>query len=77
MLQKAVAEVYGVEARPMGIGGSTVAAPFRRAGYPAVAWSRIGMTAHQVNEHCLLGNQVGDAQVMAHLFMQDLPPTGK
>jgi len=73
MLQRAVREVYGVDGRPMGIGGSTVAALFRRAGYPAVVWSRTELTAHQANESCLVSNMAGDAKVFAHLFLQDLP----
>jgi succinyl-diaminopimelate desuccinylase len=73
MLKKAVKDVYGVEARPMGIGGSTVAAPFRAAGYPAVVWSKVNSTAHQANESCEVPNMVGDAKVYAHLFTQQLP----
>jgi len=73
MLREAVRQVYGVEGRPMGIGGSTVAAFFRQAGYPAVVWSRTEMSAHQVNEYCLVSNMVGDAKVFAHLFLQREP----
>ena len=70
-LQKAIREVYGVSARPVGIGGGTVAAVFRQAGYPAAVWCRIGHTAHQANENCLIDNMIGNAKVYAHLFMQD------
>jgi succinyl-diaminopimelate desuccinylase len=70
-LQKAIREVYGVSARPVGIGGGTVAAAFRQAGYPAAVWCRIGHTAHQANENCLIDNMIGNAKVYAHLFMQD------
>ena len=38
-LVAAVQEIYGVEARPTGIGGGTVAALLRQAGLPAVVWS--------------------------------------
>ena len=72
MLKRAVKEVYDVEARPMGIGGGTVAAFFREAGYPAVVWSRTEYSAHQANEYCLIANMVGDAKVFAHLFFQEL-----
>lgn len=71
MLEKAVREVYEVEAEPMGFGGSTVAAYFRKAGYPAVVWSRFTATAHQSNECCLIPNMLGDSKVMAHLYMQN------
>jgi succinyl-diaminopimelate desuccinylase len=68
-LRRAVRRVYGVEARPMGIGGGTVAAYFRAAGIPAAVWSRLDDTAHMPDEYCRLTNLVGDAQVMALLFL--------
>jgi succinyl-diaminopimelate desuccinylase len=70
LLQKAVGEVYGVEAKPMGIGGGTVAAFFREAGMPAAVWSRMDDQAHQPDEYCLISNMVGDARVMARLFLE-------
>jgi len=73
MLKRAIREVYGVEGRPMGIGGSTVAAFFRQAGYPVAVWSKTEGSAHQVNESCPIANMVGDAKVFAHLFLQQAP----
>ncbi len=69
MLKSAVRDVYAVEGRPMGIGGSTVAALFREKGYPAVVWSRTEGTAHQANESCSIANMVGNAKVFAHVFL--------
>jgi succinyl-diaminopimelate desuccinylase len=69
-LAAAVKDVYGIEARPMGIGGGTVAAFFRRAGLPAVVWSKIEDTCHQPNEYTTVENMVGDTKVFANLFMQ-------
>ena len=69
-LQKGIREVYGVEAKPMGIGGGTVAAFFRKAGLPAAVWSRMDDLAHQPDEYSLIANMVGDAKVMAHLFLE-------
>jgi succinyl-diaminopimelate desuccinylase len=69
-LSTAIKDVHGVDARPMGIGGGTVAAFFRRAGIPAVVWSRIDELAHQPNEYTHIDNMAGDAKVFAHLFMQ-------
>lgn len=66
---KAVRQVYGREARPQGIGGGTVAAFFRQAGLPAVVWMTVSHTAHQPNEFCLLSNLLGDARVLAHVFL--------
>jgi succinyl-diaminopimelate desuccinylase len=70
-LKKAIKDVYNKEARPMGIGGGTVAALFRRAGFAAACWSRLDETAHMPNEYCLIDNMVGDAKVYAHVFLQD------
>jgi len=69
-LKEAVKNVYGVEAKPMGIGGGTVAAVFRKHDYPAAVWSRYCHMAHQPNEYCLISNMVGNAKVYAHLFLQ-------
>ncbi|HPQ44844.1 MAG TPA: M20 family metallo-hydrolase [Syntrophales bacterium] len=69
VLKKAIQEVYGVDAQPAGIGGGTVAAPLRAEGYSAAVWSRVGRTAHQPNEYCIISNLVGDAKVFAHLFL--------
>ena len=69
-LQKAVRAVYRLQARPEGIGAGTVAAYFRREGYPAAVWCRIGQTAHQPNENCLIASMMGNAKVYAHLFLQ-------
>jgi succinyl-diaminopimelate desuccinylase len=70
-LQAAVREVYRVEAAAMGIGGGTVAALFRRAGFEAACWSKIDETAHQPNEYCHIDNMIGDAKVFAHIFLQE------
>ncbi len=70
-LEKAVKKVYGKDGKAMGIGGGTVAALFRRAGFEAACWSRIDETAHQPNEYCIIDNMVGDAKVFAHIFLQE------
>ena len=70
-LRKAVRAVYHKDAKPMGIGGGTVAAVFRRAGIPAACWSKLDETAHQPNEYCIIDNMVGDAKVFGHVFLQD------
>ena len=53
-LEKAIKHVYKVDAKPMGIGGGTVAAIFRRAGYHAAVWSTLDDLAHQPNEYLSL-----------------------
>ncbi|MFA9453146.1 MAG: M20 family metallo-hydrolase [Candidatus Aminicenantaceae bacterium] len=69
-LQLAIKDTYGVEGKPVGIGGGTVAAYFRRAGFEAACWSRNEETAHQPNEYCVIDNMVDDAKVFAHIFLQ-------
>jgi succinyl-diaminopimelate desuccinylase len=70
-LVRAVRDVLGVTGRPMGIGGGTVAAHFRRAGFEAACWSKSDETAHQPNEYCIIDNMVADARVFAHVLSQD------
>jgi succinyl-diaminopimelate desuccinylase len=68
-LARAIRAVYGREARPQGIGGGTVAAFFRQRGLPAAVWMTVSETAHQPNEFCSLKALVGDAKVLAHVFL--------
>jgi succinyl-diaminopimelate desuccinylase len=68
-LKRAVAEVYGVKARTMGIGGGTVGAFLRHRGIATVVWSRLEGKAHQPDESCLMSNLLGDSLVMASLMM--------
>ncbi len=70
-LTKAIKTVYNKEAKPMGIGGGTVAAFFRREGFNAAVWAKMDETAHQPNEYCIIDNMVGDAKVYAHIFLQE------
>jgi succinyl-diaminopimelate desuccinylase len=70
-LVAAISRVYGREARPQGIGGGTVAAFFRQQQLPAAVWMTVSHTAHQPNEFCLLSNMVGDARVLAHVFLAE------
>jgi succinyl-diaminopimelate desuccinylase len=71
-LKDAIKEVYNKEAKPMGIGGGTVAAYFRRAGFAAACWSKIDETAHQPNEYCHIDNMMADAKVYAHIFIKKM-----
>ncbi len=62
-LKRAILEVYGVKALLKGIGGGTVAAHFRKRGFPVGVWGKVQGTAHQPNEYCLIDNMVQDAKV--------------
>ena len=69
-LLKAIQRVYGVQAKPMGIGGGTVAAHIRRAGAPAAVWARMDETMHGPNEYAIIPNLLGDAKVLVHVMLQ-------
>lgn len=71
-LEAAVNDVYGTRARPVGIGGGTVAALLREHGLPAAVWSCIENTCHQPNERSSVSAALRDAQVFAHILMS--PP---
>jgi succinyl-diaminopimelate desuccinylase len=71
LLEPAIRNVYGVQARTMGIGGQTVAAFFRSEGLPAAVWMTTTETGHQVNETCSVTHMVGDARVFAQVFLSE------
>ncbi|MBI4999964.1 MAG: M20 family metallo-hydrolase [Euryarchaeota archaeon] len=68
-LMRSIKEVSGVTPIPIGIGGGTCAAFFRKAGLPAIVWSTSDETAHEPNEYVHVKNLVSDAKVYAHLFL--------
>ena len=68
-LAQAVQEVYGVQARPVGIGGQTVAAFFRKRGLPAAVWQKTQDMAHAPNERILVDDLVGSAKVFARMMI--------
>lgn len=70
-LKKAIKAVKGLDAKPMGIGGGTVAAFFRKAGLPAAVWSTELDTPHQPDEYCLISNILADAKVFASIFLEE------
>jgi succinyl-diaminopimelate desuccinylase len=70
MLARAIEAVYGLKARPVGVGGGTVSAFFRNEGIHCAVWSKIDETLHQPNEYALLENILGDAKVMALLMLE-------
>jgi succinyl-diaminopimelate desuccinylase len=72
LLRKAIKNIYNVSAKPKGIGGGTVAAFFRRKGFPAVVWAKFAETAHMPNEYCVIDNMVNDAKVYAYLFGMEI-----
>jgi succinyl-diaminopimelate desuccinylase len=67
-LTAAVGAVYGVLARPIGVGGGTVGAYLRRRGIDCAVWSKMDESMHQPNEYVILDNILGGAKVMALLM---------
>lgn len=61
--------VYKNKPRAQGIGGGTVGAYLRNAGYPTVVFSKLDDMAHQPNEYSSIKNTLGDAKVFAHIAM--------
>jgi len=72
-LEAATKDVLGVSARPMGIGGGTVAAYLRREGIPAAVWASMDETMHAPNEYVKISNVLGDAKVLAHVCLMRRP----
>jgi succinyl-diaminopimelate desuccinylase len=70
-LSSAINEVYRVKARPVGIGGGTMAACLRNIGIDCVVWTKTDVSLHQPNEYALIDNILGDAKVMALLALTD------
>ena len=69
LVSAALRAVRKVEPVPMGIGGGTVAALFRKHGIAAVVWSTMDDLAHQPNEYCVIDNLVEDSKVFAHMYI--------
>jgi succinyl-diaminopimelate desuccinylase len=67
-LASAVQEIYGVQARPQGIGGQTVATFFRKRGLYAAVWEKILQMAHAPNERITIENLLGNTKVFAKLM---------
>jgi succinyl-diaminopimelate desuccinylase len=70
-LSGAIRKVKGVDASTMGIGGGTVAAFFRRAGFNAAVWSTCLDVAHQPNEYCRISDIIEDTKVFSTIFLDD------
>ncbi len=70
-LARAIEAVTGIQGKPMGIGGGTVAAFFREKGLPAAVWSTCPDTAHQPNEFCRISDIMTDAKVFVCLYQDE------
>ncbi|WP_041285993.1 M20 family metallo-hydrolase [Desulfomonile tiedjei] len=68
-LAQAVQEIYGVQPRPHGIGGQTVATFFRKRGLYAAVWEKILQMAHAPNERVSVENLIGNTKVFARMMV--------
>jgi len=69
LLTDAIQATYGIAGKAIGVGGGTVGAHLRSAGFPCVVWSRQDETMHAPNEYTKIDNLVGDAKVFARLML--------
>jgi len=69
LLQEALRKLRGKEAKVGGIGGFTVAFPFRKLGVPTVVWATLDGVAHQANEYAKIENLIEDAKIIAALML--------
>ena len=70
LTKTAVESVYKNKPRIMGVGGGTVGAYLRNAGFPAVVYSKLDEKMHQPNEYSSIKNTLGDAKVFALVAMR-------
>ena len=70
-LESAISDIRRVKPKVMGIGGGTVAAFFRKAGFNAAVWATQDETLHEPNEYVRIQNIIDDAKVFAHTALQD------
>ncbi len=66
-LRISLKKLRGINAKPVGIGGGTVALYFRRKGIPTAVWSTLEEMAHQPNEYCKIQNLIDDTKVFVHV----------
>lgn len=66
-LKAGLKELRGIDAKPTGIGGGTVALHFRRKGIHTAVWATLDNLAHQPNEYCKIDNIVNDAKIFAYV----------
>lgn len=67
-MQQAIKDIYGIETKPGGIGGSTVASRFRMRNIPAAVWARVHPSYHMPNERSKISYNINDAKVYAHIL---------
>lgn len=71
LLKSAIKKVTGKTPKPVGIGGGTVAAYFRKIGIPAALWSTVDNTMHSPNEYSSIKNTLKDAKVFFTMMVSN------
>lgn len=69
-LARSLKRVRGIEAKPIGVGGQTVAAVLRERGIPAVGWATILSNAHAPNERSSIINTIADAKIIIDMLFE-------
>ncbi len=69
VLANSIKSELSMEPKFVGIGGGTVAAYLRKAGYSSAVWSIEEDIAHQPNEYVIIENLVNVAKVFASIFV--------
>lgn len=64
-LSSAIHSIYGVDAKPMGVGGGTVGAILRQKGLSVAVWSTLMPNPHVPNEASRISRTIGDAKAIA------------
>ncbi len=67
-LLAALKEVGGVDGKPCGVGGQTVAAPLRHRGFSVVVWGTLVPNAHTPNERSGIGATLADTKVLLRML---------
>ncbi len=70
LMLESVHRIYKNSPKVVGVGGGTVAASLRNAGYPAVVYSKLDETMHQPNEYTSIKNTLGDSKIFALIAYQ-------
>ncbi|MDD3029946.1 MAG: M20 family metallo-hydrolase [Alphaproteobacteria bacterium] len=65
-----IRDVYGCEAKPVGVSCFTVSCGLRKAGFSTAAWSTFNDSPHKPNEHSSIALILKDAAVMARVLFK-------
>ncbi len=67
-LSNALAKLRGLQSKPTGMGGLTVAAILRRQNIPAVVWGTLLRNPHTPNEKSSISNTIADAAIVLEML---------